>query len=276
MASGEALAVFCLSEPGAGSDPSSITTRAHRTDGGYLINGVKRWITGGQIADLLLVFAVTDRGPTAFLIPARTPGVERTPIDDLLGTRAGMAAEIRFEDCRVPADTVIAAEGAGLLVATSALDLGRFSVASGCVGIIQACLEAAVTHTAHREQGGAGLREHQLVRRLISDMMSQLAAARLLCRNAADLKDRGDPATVTATFIAKYVASTSAMRAAADAVQLLGAHGCSTGSSVSRYFRDAKIMEIIEGSSQIQQMTIAEDAYRQGPDDLAYAALGVR
>ena len=97
-----------------------------------------------------------------------------------------------------------------------------------------------------------------------------------MCRNAADLKDRGDPATVTATFIAKYVASTSAMRAAGDAVQLLGAHGCSTGAGVSRYFRDAKIMEIIEGSNQIQQLTIAEDAYRQGADDLACAALGVR
>ena len=171
MASGDALAAFCLSEPDAGSDPSSITTSARRVDDGYLINGVKRWITGGQIADLLLVFAVTDRGPTAFLIPAHSPGIERIPIDDLLGTRAGMAAEIRFEDCWVAADAVIAAEGAGLLVATSALDLGRFSVASGCVGILQACLEAAVAHTARREQGGAVLREHQLVRRLISDMM---------------------------------------------------------------------------------------------------------
>ena len=268
MAAGDAVAAFCLTEPEAGSDAASITMTARRSGEGYLLDGIKRWITGGQIADLLLVFARTERGPTALLVEADRAGIERIPIDDMLGTRASLLAEVRFRDCWVPRSAVIATEGAGLLVATTALDLGRYSVACGCVGILQACLDACVSYTAKRSQGGAVLREHQLVRRLISEMVAQLSAARLLCRHAGELKDQGDPATVTATCIAKYVAASSAVRVAGDAVQLLGAHGCSTSASVSRYFRDAKIMEIIEGSTQIQQLMIAEDAYRRGVDEL--------
>jgi methoxymalonate biosynthesis protein len=276
MASGAALGAFCLTEPEAGSDAGSVTMTAVRRGDDYILDGVKVWITGGQSADVLLVIAKAERGLTAFLVEADRGGVERIPIDGILGTRASMLAEIRFRGCRVPAQAVLGREGAGLMLATTALDLGRYSVAAGCVGILQACLEACVTHTSRRRQGGRLLREHQLVRRMVTDMVAQLSAARLLVRHSGELKDRGDPATVMATFVAKYVASTSAMRVATDAVQLHGASGCGPGSPVGRYLRDAKVMEIIEGSSEIQQLTIADDAYRLGGERLAAAAFGGR
>jgi alkylation response protein AidB-like acyl-CoA dehydrogenase len=151
-----------------------------------------------------------------------------------------------------------------MLVATGALDLGRYSVAAGCVGILEACLDASVAHTGKRHQGGGLLRDHQLVRAKITDMLTHLNAARLLRVHAGQLKDARDPETLAATWMAKYFASTSAMRAASDAVQLHGASGCADGHPVNRYFRDAKIMEIIEGSTEIQQITIAEQAFRYG------------
>ena len=261
LASGDALGAFCLTEPGAGSDLTSITTTAIRDGDDYVLNGTKQWITGGQVADVFLVFAKTERGLSAFVVDAADPGVRRKPIANILGTRAGMLAEVLFADCRVPAHARLGADGAGAMVATAALDLGRYSVAAGCVGILQACLDASVAYTASREQGGALLREHQLVRRMVSDMVTGVHAARELCRRAGELKDNRDPATLSATWVAKYFASTNAMRAATDAVQLHGAVGCADGHPVNRYFRDAKVMEIIEGSSQIQQLVIAEHAY---------------
>ena len=264
VATGDLRGAFCLTEPGAGSDASMVATTATRHRDGYVLDGVKQWITGGQLADLFLVFARTEKGPAAFLVEADNPGVERTPIRDVLGTRASMLAEVRFTRCRVPGYALVGPEGAGLLVATGALDLGRYSVAAGCVGILEACLDATVAHTGQRHQGGGLLRDHQLIRAKITDMLTHLKAARLLRRHAGELKDKGDPETLSATWMAKYFASTSAMRAASDAVQLHGASGCGDGHPVNRYFRDAKIMEIIEGSTQIQQITIAEQAFRYG------------
>jgi len=261
MAAGELLGAFCLTEPEAGSDAAAGTATATRSGNCYRINGTKRWITAGEMADVMLVFANAERGRSAFIVEAAGPGVERIPIRGMLGCRASMLAEVRFEDCRVPASALLGREGAGGMIATSALDLGRYSVAAGCVGLIQACLEACVDYTSHRRQGGAMIKDHQLVRRMISEMVADLRAARLLCRHAGELKDSGDPATITATWIAKYRASVSAMRCATDAVQLHGANGCSDDFAVGRYFRDAKIMEIIEGSSEIQQLLISDSAY---------------
>lgn len=257
VTSGALLGAFCLTEPGAGSDVAAIAATAERTDDGYVLNGHKKWITGGQTAGLLLTFARTARGVSAFLVDAANPGVHRTPVEGILGTRASMLAEIRFENCRIPADALVGADGMGLAVATGTLDIGRHSVASGCVGIIDACLDATIAYTSQRSQGGSLLREHQLVQKMITDMSTDLRAARLLCREAGELKDQGDAATITATCVAKYFASTAAMRAASDAVQLHGALGCSEEYPVARYFRDAKVMEIIEGSTQIQQGLIA-------------------
>ncbi len=261
MASGELLGAFCLTEPTAGSDAAAGIATATRSGDGYRINGTKRWITAGEIADLLLVFARTEQGRSAFIVEGDNPGVERTPIRGMLGCRASMLAEVTLNDCQVAATALLGREGAGGMIATGALDLGRYSVAAGSVGIAQAALEACVDYTSHREQGGELIKNHQLVRRIVSDMVTELRAARLLCRHAGELKDSGDPATITATWIAKYHASTTAMRCAKDAVQLHGANGCSDQFAVSRYFRDAKIMEIIEGTSEIQQLMIAESAY---------------
>lgn len=260
MISGQVLGGFCLTEPDAGSDVAALRTTARRTGNGYQIDGLKQWTTGGQQAGVLLTFARTERGISVFFVDGSDPGVSRQPVEGMLGTRASMLAHIRFEGCLVGADAVIGMEGAGLGLAAGLLDIGRYSVASGSVGIIQACLEASVRHAAHRTQGGGQLRQHQLIQQMITRMAVDAQAARLLCEHAGLLKDAGDPATLAATCHAKYFASTSAMRAASDAVQIQGAAGCAPGADVARYFRDAKVMEIIEGSTQILELLIAGDA----------------
>lgn len=266
LASGEILASFCLTEPDAGSDIAALTATATPCRGGYLLNGLKKWITAGQVADVLLVFARTERGVSAFLVDSRAPGVQRRPVRQILGTRASMLAEIRLTDCTVGRSCLIGREGMGIAVATGALDIGRYSVACGCVGIIQACLESSVAYASGRTQGGCKIAEHQLVQRMITDMATSARAARLLCAQAGRLKDEGDPNTITATCIAKYFAAGAAMSAASDTVQIHGANGCLDGHPAARFFRDAKIMEIIEGSTQIQQILIANAAL-QGQHD---------
>lgn len=261
MITGRALGGFCLTEPDAGSDIAALRTTARRSGTGYLIDGLKQWTTGGQGARILLTFARTERGISVFLVDGSDPGVTRQPVEGMLGTRASMLAHIRFEGCGVGADALVGVEGAGLGLAAGLLDIGRYSVACGSVGIIQACLEASVRHAARRTQGGGEkLRQHQLIQQLITKMAVDAQAARLLCEHAGSLKDAGDPATLAITCHAKYFASTAAMRAASDAVQIQGAAGCAPGADVARYFRDAKVMEIIEGSTQILELLIANDA----------------
>lgn len=261
MTAGTSLGAFCLTEPTAGSDITAVRSTARPApDGGWLLDGHKKWVTGGERADVLLVFARTERGLSAFLVPAATPGVRRTPVRGLLGTRAALTAEIRFDGCALPATALLGAEGMGTAIAAGVLDIGRYSVASGSVGILQACLDASVRHASTRRQGGALLGEHQLIQKMITAMAVDLRAARALCREAGRLKEAGDPATLMETCVAKYLASTAAMRAASDTVQIHGAAGCSTEAPVNRYLRDAKIMEIIEGSSQIQEVLIAQHA----------------
>ena len=260
MISGQVLGGFCLTEPDAGSDIAALRTTARRSGTGYRIDGLKQWTTGGQHAGLLLTFARTERGISVFLVDGSDPGVSRQPVDDMLGTRASMIAHVRFAGCQVGADALIGADGVGLGLAAGLLDIGRYSVACGSVGIIQACLDASVRHAAARAQGGKPLRQHQLIQQLITKMAVDAQAARLLCEHAGTLKDAGDPGTLAATCHAKYFASTAAMRAASDAVQIQGAAGCAPGADVARYFRDAKVMEIIEGSTQILELLIADDA----------------
>ena len=260
MISGQVLGGFCLTEPDAGSDIAALRTTARRSGTGYRIDGLKQWTTGGQRAGVLLTFARTQRGISVFLVDGSDPCVSREPVDDMLGTRASMLAHVRFEGCHVGADALIGTDGAGLGLAAGLLDIGRYSVACGSVGIIQACLEASVRHAATRAQGGGPLRQHQLIQQMITKMAVDAQAARLLCEYAGYLKDAGDPATLAATCHAKYFASAAAMRAASDAVQIQGATGCGPRADVARYFRDAKVMEIIEGSTQILELLIADDA----------------
>ncbi|MDI3287049.1 acyl-CoA dehydrogenase family protein [Polyangium sp. 15x6] len=263
LASGATLGAFCLSEPAVGSDARSIETTAVERGDVYVLDGHKRWVTFGEIADLFMVFAQSNGAPLALLVEADRAGLTRRPIRGMLGTRASMLAEIHFSGCEVPKDNLLARPGFGVShVAQSALDWGRYSVAWGSVGIAEACLSASLRYADERHQFGAPLRDHQLIRRMISDMLVQTRAAALLCWNAGRLKDRRDPRALMETSMAKYFASQAATRAASDAVQIHGANGCSGDYPVARLLRDAKIMEIIEGSNQIHQITLADHAYQ--------------
>ena len=262
LASGSIIAGFAASEPDVGSEIAGIKTTATARNGSFALNGRKKWITGGQIADLFLVLARSDGKPTTFLLERNRPNLTVKPIRGMLGTRASMLAELSFNDCPVSSDDILGRVGFGLLTAVSTgLGLGRYSVAWGCVGIAQACLDASLQYANSREQFGALLRDHQLIQQLLSDMVTNVRAARLLCYHAGYLKQTGDPGAELQTFIAKYFASRAATKSATDAVQIHGAIGCTGAHTVERHFRDAKIMEIIEGSTQIQQMTIARQVY---------------
>jgi alkylation response protein AidB-like acyl-CoA dehydrogenase len=272
LGQGKAIGAFALTEPEAGSDARQIMTQAVASGDDFLLTGHKKWITFAQMADLFLVFAKSVRGPCAFLLERNTPGLVISPMHGMLGTRASMMAELRLEECRVRKQDMIGAAGFGLShVASSALDCGRYSVAWGSVGIAQACLEACVRYAGRRKQFGALLRDHQLVQRMIAQMVVEVKAARLLCHHAGQLKDAGDPASMIETSIAKYFACTTAAKIARDAVQIHGANGCSSEYPVERFYRDAKIMEIIEGSNEIQEITIAQSACQEVVESAAIA-----
>lgn len=263
LATGEVIGAFALSEPNAGSDASGIELQAKLCGDTYLLNGRKKWITYGEIADVYLLFAQCEGSISAFLVESNFPGFRRQPIRGMVGTRASMLAELILEDCQVPATHVVGRKGFGVAsVTTSALDIGRYSVACGCVGIIQACFEASRAYTSERKQFGALLKDQQLIQQMMTGMITNLRAARLLCYNAGYLKDIGAPNTIMETWIAKYFASTAAAKAASDAVQIHGANGCSSAYPVQRYWRDTKVMEIIEGSTQIQEINIAGYGYQ--------------
>lgn len=264
MAAGRVLGAFCLSEPEAGSDTAAITTAAVRTSTGWRLDGVKKWTTGGQRADLFLVFARCESSTIALLVPRETPGVRVRPINDMLGTRASLIAQVEFEDVRLGPDALLGPSSfASGMVLSGTLDLGRLSVASGSVGIIQACLEAGADYSAKRRVGASALRDLALIRAKLSDMVTDVRAARLLVAEAARLKDAGDPATIMATWVAKYFASTAAVRHSSAALQIHGALGFSSGHPTGRYYRDAKVTEVIEGSTEVQQITIADEAFRR-------------
>lgn len=263
LATGETIGAFALTEPDVGSDAKSVETAVTPHNGHLRINGRKKWITYGQIADLFLLFAQYEGKPTAFLVDRDRPGLTIRPIRGILGTKASMLAELHFDNCEIPRDNLLGAVGFGFTaVGSSALDWGRYSVACGCVGIAQACLEASLDYSSKRKQFGVYIKEHQLIRRMITNMVTNVEAARLMCYQAGYLKDSGDPEAAMAAFKAKYFASVIANQVAQDAVQIHGANGCSDGYPVERYLRDAKVMEIIEGSSQIQQLIIAKYAYK--------------
>ncbi|NJM88200.1 MAG: acyl-CoA dehydrogenase [Hydrococcus sp. RU_2_2] len=264
LASGEKIAAFALSEPNVGSDAKSVETTATISGNSYILNGQKTWITYGQIADVFLVFARCEEKPSAFLVEKGSSGLSIVPIFGMLGVKASMLAELHFNNCFIPQENLVCRQGFGFShVASSALDYGRYSVAWGCVGIAQACLEACIQYTNQRKQFDLYLKEHQLIRQMISDAIANIKAARLLCYQAGYLKDIGDPQSIVETSIAKYFASVMATKVANDAVQIHGGNGCSSEYSVQRYWRDSKIMEIIEGSTQIQQITIAESGYQE-------------
>ncbi|HSU14484.1 acyl-CoA dehydrogenase family protein [Longimicrobium sp.] len=256
LARGEAIGAFALSEPNVGSDASAVETVATADGDGYVLRGTKKWTTYGQIADVFLLFAKLEGKPVAFLLERGTPGFQTVPLE-IAGTRASMLAELRLDGCRVPREARLGGAGFGLAIAVATLEVGRYSVACGSAGIVRACLDASLAYAATRQQFGAAIGEHQLVQRMLANMTADQRAAHSLCMRAGWLRDQVDPAAAHETFIAKYFASTAATRAALDAVQIHGANGLTDAYPVERYLRDSRVMEIIEGSTQIQQVAIA-------------------
>jgi glutaryl-CoA dehydrogenase (non-decarboxylating) len=264
VAQGQVLCALALSEPQTGSDAAAVSTEATIDGDEYALTGTKKWITFGQIADLFLVLARCQGQLAAFVVPASTPGLSRVPMTGIVGTRASLLAELKLEQCRIPSRYLVGRIGFGFShVVSSVLDLGRYSVAWGSVGIAQACLDACLQYTAERKQFGVQLREHQLIQRKLTEMIANTRAARLLCSRAGYLRETEDPGAISETMVAKYFASRIAVSAANDAVQLHGANGLTEEYNVARYLRDAKVMEVIEGSTEIQQITIAKLAFAE-------------
>ena len=262
LCSGALLGAFALTEPGAGSDAASIKTMATRRKDGWALNGTKTWITTGGRADILIVFARTSpeeghRNVAAFIVEKGAPGFRTNEIKGKLGLKSANTAELFFENCLIPDDALLGAEGEGFKIALSALDNGRFGVAAGCVGIIQACIEASVKYARERVQFKKPIASFQSVQDLIARMAVDRDASRLLVYRAAEMKNR-DLRNTAESSIAKYFASEAAVRAAVDAIQVHGAYGYSNQYPVERYLRDAKVTTIYEGTSQIQKLIIGE------------------
>ncbi len=264
LATGEWIGCYALTEPNAGSDVASMESTARKDGDGYLLRGEKIWITNGGIANVALVFATQDpqarhAGITAFIVETNAPRFRREKMPGKeLGHRASDHARFVLDDCRVPAGAVLGTPGEGFKVAMSALDHGRLGVASGAVGVAQACLDACVAFTRSRRQFGQRLADFQMIQAHLADMAADVEAARLLVYRAAWLKDRGAP-TTKETSIAKLFATEAAVRAASDAVLIHGGRGYSNEYPVERYHRDIKGLQIYEGTSHIQRLIIARE-----------------
>ena len=260
LCSGERLGCFALTEPDTGSDAANLRTRARRTDGGWVLNGAKMWISMGGHADIALVFAQTDpdlghRGLGCFLVDTDQPGFEATQIHHKLGLRAADTAAIALDEVEVSDDQLLGQVGDGFKVAMSSLDSGRYSVAAGCVGICQACVDESVAYATQRVQFGKPIAGFQMVQGMLADMRVDTDAARLLVWRAGHLKDSGQPST-TETSIAKLYATEAANRCATTAIQVHGGSGFVDDHPVERYFRDARVTTLYEGTSQIQRLII--------------------
>ena len=261
LAQGKLLGCFALSEPEAGSDAAAQKTVAVKDGDGWLINGTKNWITNGPVADVCVLFTMNDkaaghRGITAFILPMKTQGVRTGPPDDKLGIRGSKSSQIYLDDVRLPADAVLGEVGGGFKVAMSTLDGGRIGIAAQAVGIARAALEDSVAYAQQRRTFGKPIAQHQAIAFKLADMATEIDAARLLTLRAAWLKDHKQPYGKEAAM-AKLYASDIANRAAREAVQIFGGNGYVTEFPVERHFRDAKITEIYEGTSEIQRLVIA-------------------
>jgi len=261
MAEGRHLGAFCLTEPHAGSDASDLRTKAVKDGDNYTLNGVKQFITSGKTADTAIVFAVTDpeagkKGISAFIVPTNTPGYKVANIEHKMGQHASDTAQILFEDCVIPKENLLGAEGEGYKIALSGLEGGRIGIASQCVGIARAALEAAKQYALEREAFGKAIHKHQAVGFKIADMATQLDAARLMVQRAAQLKDAGKPCLKEASM-AKLFASEAAEKICSDAIQVFGGYGYLNDFPVERYYRDVRICQIYEGTSEVQKLVIS-------------------
>ena len=261
LAGGERIGAFCLTEANAGSDAGGVETLAVPGPDGWTLNGTKIFVTNGGVCGLALVFAVTDpadrkRGASVFMVPSETPGFAVGEIEDLCGMRANPVSSLFFEDCRVPSDHLLGKAGDGLRIGLSALDTGRIGIAAQALGIAQAAFDAAVKYARERQQFNRPIASFQTVGNYLADMATEIDAARLLLYRACALKDRGAPFSAESAM-AKLYCSTLATTVTNRAVQIHGGYGYSKEYDVERFFRDAKVTEIYEGTSEIQRMVIA-------------------
>jgi hypothetical protein len=267
MAEGKMLACFCLTEPQAGSDAAAIKTRAVRRGNRWVLNGTKQFITSGSTADVAIVFAVTDpeagrRGISAFIVPTDTQGYRVARLEHKLGQRACDTAQLVFEDMELTPDLMLGGEGEGYRIALSNLEGGRIGIAAQSLGMARSAYEAALAYAKEREAFGRKIIEHQAVAFRLADMATQLAAARGLILEAAALRDAGEPC-LQAAAMAKLFASEMAERVASDAIQIHGGYGYLADFPVERIYRDVRVCQIYEGTSDIQRMLIAREIAKQ-------------
>jgi alkylation response protein AidB-like acyl-CoA dehydrogenase len=261
MATGEWIGCFALTEPQAGSDAAGQKTRAVRDGDSYVIDGTKNFITNGPEAGIAIVFAMTDaakgnHGISAFIVETSTPGFAVTRIEDKMGINGSHSAQLAFSEMRVPRENLLAKEGEGFKVAMKTLDGGRIGIAAQAIGIARASLEASLKYAQERQAFGRPIASNQAIQWKLADMAVEIDAARLLALQAAALKDAGRPCT-RQSAMAKLFAAETAMKAATEAVQIHGGYGYTKEFKVERYFRDAKITEIYEGTSEIQRLVIS-------------------
>ena len=283
LCSGEIIGCFGLTEPEAGSDAANQLTRAVKDGNDYLLSGQKTWISCGSIAHYALIFATVDSalahsGITCFIVDTKSKGFSAVPIKGKLGLRASDTSSLFLDEVRVPAENMLGKVGEGFKIAMSSLDNGRFSVAAGATGLIQGCIDQCTTYSMQRKTFGVPIGEHQQVQAMIADMVADCEAGRLLYLRAAHLKNKGVRNTLE-TSIAKLFCGEAANRAAHNAVQIFGGYGYSDEYPVERYFRDAKVLNIYEGTREIQRLIIGQDAlgirYANGAKSGAPTALAV-
>jgi hypothetical protein len=260
LARGDMLGAFCLTEPHVGSEAGGLRTTAVRDGDHYVLNGVKQFITSGRNGDVAIVMAVTDKaagkkGISAFLVPTATPGYTVARLEDKMGQHASDTAQILFENCRVPAENLLGEEGMGLKIALSGLEGGRIGIASQAVGMARAAFEAALAYAKERTSFGQPIFQHQAVQFKLADMATQIEAARQMIRHAAALKDAGRPCLKEAAM-AKLLASEMAERVCSDAIQVHGGYGYVSDFPVERIYRDVRVCQIYEGTSEVQKILI--------------------
>ena len=268
LARGELLGAFALTEPQAGSDASAIKARAERDGNHYVLNGTKQFITSGQNADLGIVFAVTDpdkgkKGISAFIVPTDTPGYQVASVERKLGQKASDTCQIVFEDCRLTPDLLLGEEGQGYKIALSNLEGGRIGIAAQSVGMARAAYEAALTYSRERQSFGTAIANHQAVGFRLADMATKLHAAELMVLEAARLRDAGEPCLKEAAM-AKLFASEAAETICSDAIQIHGGYGYLADFPVERIYRDVRVCQIYEGTSDIQRLVIAREITADG------------
>lgn len=267
MAKGEIIASFALTEPKVGSDMQAIETTFTPREDVYLLNGTKKWITYSGISDIFMVFGKTDEGkPLACIIRSDAPGVKVTRLEDMLGFRGAYVSRLEFTDCEIRQEDVVGKPGLALsYVAPYGLHYGRMSTAWSSVGLLRACLETSTAYATERRASDSLLIDFGMIRQIITDMGVELEAAQQLCLSASMADDIHSPKAMEKTLIAKYYASRAAVRAAADTIQVMGAAGCHEENPAARYYRCAKIMEIIEGTNQVLQRVLGKSFSRRTP-----------